>query len=72
MLPVCNSRSSVASLLDGLKARIDPATHLRLARLRGRLPLTRGELLASTQWQQSSAALQRAGAPPDLQFGTPS
>jgi beta-N-acetylhexosaminidase len=69
VLPVCNARPDVASLLDGLHWPPDPALHLRLARLRARVHPGHAALLASAEWQQSRAALQRCVAPPELQFG---
>jgi beta-N-acetylhexosaminidase len=72
VLPVCNSRSSVLALLDGLRAGPDPAGHLRLARLRARTHPQRTALLASAQWQQCRASLQQCIAPPALQLDVPS
>jgi beta-N-acetylhexosaminidase len=69
VLPVCNSRSSVVQLLDGLKVTPDAALHLRLARMRGRSVADRATLLASTEWQACQQALARCGAPPELRLG---
>jgi len=69
VLPVCNDRSQVVRLLDGLKIAPDPALHMRLARLRGRPHYDRGQLLASANWIRCRAALERCMAPPELELG---
>jgi beta-N-acetylhexosaminidase len=66
VLPVCNHRPSVLALLDGLKHRPDPASALRLVRLRGKGHSTRAELLASAAWRQCRDALERCMKPPAL------
>jgi len=69
VLPVCNDRTQVVALLDGLRHAPDPTLHLRLARLRGQHSQTRATLLASAHWAHCSAALARCAAPPLLEFG---
>jgi beta-N-acetylhexosaminidase len=67
VLPVCNHPPSVAALLDGLRRSPDPATALRLVRLRGRRgALAREELLASDAWKTCQESLARCAAPPKL------
>lgn len=66
VLPVCNHRPSVLALLDGLKFKPDPASALRLVRLRGKGQSTRAELHASHAWQQCRDALERCMKPPAL------
>jgi beta-N-acetylhexosaminidase len=67
VLPVCNHPPSVAALLDGLRRPPDPATALRLVRLRGRRgALARDELLASDAWKTCQESLARCAAPPKL------
>jgi beta-N-acetylhexosaminidase len=67
MLPVCNNRSSVIELLDGLESEPRPASSLRLVRLRGRAdPLDRSTLQASAEWQQARSLLERMAAAPRL------
>jgi beta-N-acetylhexosaminidase len=66
VLPVCNDRAAVISLLDRLRAEPEPASRLRLVRLRGRDSLRREELLASSRWAQCRDALARCSAPPPL------
>ena len=69
VLPVCNSRASVVQLLDGLRPDSNPTLHLRLARMRGRHAADRRSLLASAEWRQCRAALDRCSAPPELRLG---
>jgi beta-N-acetylhexosaminidase len=67
VLPVCNHPPSVAALLDGLRRSPDPATALRLVRLRGRRgALAREELLAADAWKTCQESLARCAAPPKL------
>ncbi|MCP5328765.1 MAG: beta-N-acetylhexosaminidase [Steroidobacteraceae bacterium] len=66
VLPVCNYRPSVLALLDGLQHRPDPASALRLVRLRGKGQHSRDELLASAAWRHCRAALERCMKPPAL------
>jgi beta-N-acetylhexosaminidase len=66
VLPVCNHRPSVLALLDGLQHRNDPASALRLVRLRGKGQLSREQLHESTAWQQCRDSLERCMKPPAL------
>ena len=66
VLPVCNDRSSVAKLLDGLKWEAQPSSHLRLVRMRGRAAPEREELLAGDAWHASQEMLARSTAAPKL------
>ena len=66
VLPVCNHRPSVLALLEGLKHRPDPASALRLVRLRGKGQITRSELQASSAWRQCRVSLERCMKPPAL------
>jgi len=68
VLPVCNSRPSVRALLAGLRTAIEPASSLRLVRLRGRDGVPRGALEASLTWQECQRALERCKAPPALRL----
>jgi beta-N-acetylhexosaminidase len=68
MLPVCNNRAGVRSLLARLEVEPAPASQLRLVRVRGRDGLSVAGLQASLSWQQSREALARAMAPPALQL----
>jgi beta-N-acetylhexosaminidase len=66
VLPVCNDRGSVTTLLDGLKYEPQPSSHLRLVRMRGRPAPDRGELYAGAAWRASQELLARAVAAPKL------
>lgn len=66
VLPVCNDRAAVISVLDRLHAEPEPASRLRLVRLRGRDGLPRQELLASSRWAECREALARCSAQPPL------
>jgi beta-N-acetylhexosaminidase len=66
VLPVCNDRASVAKLLDGLSHEIQPSSHLRLVRMRGRAAPERDELYAGDTWRASQELLARSAAAPRL------
>jgi beta-N-acetylhexosaminidase len=66
VLPVCNRRSSVIELLDGLKHLPGPASLLRLLRMRGKDALNRTELLVSTPYTSCQEWLARCERPPEL------
>ncbi len=66
VLPVCNDRDSVARLLDELRCEIQPSSHLRLVRMRGRAAPERGELFAGDTWRASQELLAQSAAPPKL------
>jgi beta-N-acetylhexosaminidase len=66
VLPVCNDRKAVATLLDGLEWEIQPSAHLRLVRMRGRAAPQRDALLAGEAWRESQDLLARSVAPPKL------
>ena len=60
ILPVCNDRASVLALLRDLTLEPQPASQLRLVRLRGKETLTPDMLLASEDWQRSQEFLARS------------
>ncbi|HUQ09521.1 MAG TPA: beta-N-acetylhexosaminidase [Steroidobacteraceae bacterium] len=66
VLPVCNDRASVTTLLDRLEWEIQPSAHLRLVRMRGKSAPERGELLAGSAWRASQEMLARTSAAPKL------
>jgi beta-N-acetylhexosaminidase len=68
MVLICNSRPSVVTVLDRLDVEPEPASHLRLARMRGRDGLGRDALMASGEWRQSRELLARATAAPSLKL----
>jgi beta-N-acetylhexosaminidase len=68
VLPVCNDRPGVETLLGQFKPRIDPASQLRLIRMRGRKQLDFETLEASAAWRSAREWLQRSAATPELRF----
>ncbi len=66
VLPVCNDRASVTTLLDDLDWEIEPSAHLRLVRMRGKAAPERVELLAGDAWRHSQDLLARTSAAPAL------
>jgi beta-N-acetylhexosaminidase len=66
VLPVCNDRASVAKLLDELECDVQPSSHLRLVRMRGRAAPERDELYAGEAWRASQDLLVRSAAAPRL------
>jgi beta-N-acetylhexosaminidase len=71
ILPVCNDRPGAERLLDTIGVSIDPASQLRLVRMRGRKQLDFETLTASEAWQSARQWLARsAAAPPELSFNS--
>ncbi len=69
VLPVCNDRPGVERLLDRFRVEIEPASQLRLVRMRGRRQYRFETLAASTAWQSAREWLLRSGSPPpELSF----
>ena len=66
VLPVCNDRPAVARLLDELEFEIEPSSHLRLVRMRGRAAPEREALLAGSAWRASQELLARSAEAPKL------
>ena len=66
VLPVCNDRAAVVTLLDELEWEIEPSAHLRLVRMRGKSAPERDELLAGDAWRASQDLLARTSAAPQL------
>lgn len=68
MLPVCNDRAGVRTLIEHLRPEPAPASQLRLVRMRGRDGLSLDALHASAAWRQAREALARVSSPPPLQL----
>jgi beta-N-acetylhexosaminidase len=68
VLPVCNDRQAVAKLLDQLEFEIQPSSHLRLVRMRGKAAPERFELLAGDPWRGAQEMLARSKAAPALKL----
>src|SRR5580692_8455952 len=66
MLLVCNEPASRNQALSGLKASPDPASQLRLVRMRGRDRLAPAQLRAAQQWSAAQQLLTRLAAAPAL------
>jgi len=57
MVLVCNDSLAAGELLDGLGQYDNPAALLRLARMHGRHPVTRSDLLADTAYREAVRAV---------------
>lgn len=68
MVLICNDRPATLRVLEGLRVSPQPASHLRLVRMRGREGMPRAELLASAEWRACQDALARCAAPPALKL----
>jgi len=66
VLPVCNDRAAVVSLLDDLDAEPEPVSQLRIVRMRGRDGVAWDDLSRSTEWREARDALARSAAVPAL------
>jgi beta-N-acetylhexosaminidase len=71
VLPVCNDRAAVLQLLQTFKPETDPASALRLVRMRGRGSLHAqapgfAALAADARWREAQQWLERAQAAPDF------
>ncbi len=67
VLPVCNDRPGVEGLLDRMEKlgmAVDPASQLRLVRMRGRKQVSFENLSASAAWQGAREWLARSAASP--------
>lgn len=70
MLPVCNNRAGVMAILKELHAPAHPMSQWRLARLHGGEPVAREDLLASREWREARAELERLQAGADFKLET--
>jgi beta-N-acetylhexosaminidase len=68
VLPVCNDRAAVQTLLTGLRHTVDPVGGMRLARLRGRDGQEAQALAADPRWQEGVAAARLCMERPVLQL----
>jgi len=68
VVPVCNDRPGVERLLDQFKLRVDPASQVRLIRMRGRKQPGIETLEASASWRSAREWLERSAATPELKF----
>jgi beta-N-acetylhexosaminidase len=68
MVLICNSRPGVVTVLDKLNVEPEPASSVRLVRMRGRDGMPRDVLTATAEWQQCREMLARCAAPPALKL----
>jgi beta-N-acetylhexosaminidase len=68
MVLICNSRPGVVTVLDKLNVEPEPASSVRLVRMRGRDGMPRDTLMATAEWQQCREMLARCAAPPALKL----
>jgi beta-N-acetylhexosaminidase len=66
VLPVCNRRESVLTLLDGLRSVPGPASQARIRLMRGREAPDRAALQVSATYRQGREWLERCARPPEL------
>jgi beta-N-acetylhexosaminidase len=66
MLLVCNDPDSRSQALAGLTVSPDPASQLRLVRMRGRERLSPAQLHAAAEWHAAQQLLAHLAAAPDL------
>jgi len=59
MVLVCNELAAIPILLDGIDIPLNPAAHLRLARMHGRGASDRATLFDDPRWQQAVSAISR-------------
>lgn len=71
MLPVCNDRQAVETLLDHLRVSVAPASGLRLIRLHGRGGSTPEALRARPEWRHARELLEACAAAPALRLDAP-
>jgi len=57
MVLVCDNFAEISNTLERLEKYDNPASHLRLARMHGRHPLTRDQLHSDPRWHQALQAL---------------
>jgi beta-N-acetylhexosaminidase len=67
VLPVCNDRQAVETLLESLGAAPDPVSRMRLVRLHGRDADTQA-LASNPRWQTAVAAARELMEPPPLEL----
>jgi beta-N-acetylhexosaminidase len=69
MLPVCNNRAGLVSILDSLGDYESPSAQTRFARLHGRDGLDDKALRHSTEWRHSVALLRQYTSGGSLELG---
>ncbi len=68
IVPICNNRQGVLQVIDSLQGTGDPLSHVRLARLRGRMTVDRLALRGAAEWQTCEQAIKGTLERPDLRL----
>jgi len=68
MIIVCNDRAAVVRVIDDVGGYEEPASQVRLARLHGRKPVERRDLLASADWDSARERVRHLTDPPPLEL----
>ncbi len=68
MILVCNNPDAASQVLDGLKVKSDPVSQVRLARMHGRHPISREQLMQDEHWHQAVAAVSQFDLHPTLKM----
>ena len=68
IVPICNNREGVLQVIDSLRGTGDPLSHIRLARLHGRVGKDRFALRESADWQACEQAVRGSMERPDLKL----
>jgi beta-N-acetylhexosaminidase len=57
MVLVCNSPDNISRVVEGLRYQDDPASHLRLVRMHGRIDMLDQDLAENPRWLQAVEAI---------------
>lgn len=68
VVSLCNNRQGVLQVIESFRGSGDPSSHLRLARLHGRVSMERMSLRASAEWQACERAVKTSMERPDLRL----
>ncbi len=68
IVPICNNRQGVLQVIDSLRGSGDPLSHIRLARLHGKLGTDRIALRGSADWQSCEQAIKGSMERPELRL----
>jgi len=68
MVPICNNRDAVLSIIDSFGGYQNPLAQLRLSRLHGRQQTSLEDLRTSTQWRSASRLIAESPVSPMLQL----
>ncbi len=68
MVLICNNRKGALQALNGLGSYSDPVSHMRLARMHGRHPMTWEKLRHNVRWHSAREILQRYEEDPTMEL----